>query len=136
MRFTELLMRLRAVIALVALTIVFSVLSPEFLTPANMTILVKHVAINAILAVGMTYVILSGGIDLSVGSVAGLAGIIAGGLIHTGLVMRSFGVVVYLHTWLVIAVALLAGALVGAVNGGLISLLRVPPFIATLGSLY
>ena len=96
----------------------------------------KHVAINAILAVGMTFVILSGGIDLSVGSVAGLAGIIAGGLIHSGLVLRSFGVVVYLHTWLVVAIALLAGALVGAVNGVLISQLRVAPFIATLGSLY
>jgi erythritol transport system permease protein len=130
------LFRLRALIVLVALVIGFAALSPAFLTTGNLTILVKHVAINAILAVGMTFVILSGGIDLSVGSVAGLSGIIAGGLIHTGLVLRSFGVVVYLHTWLVIAVALAAGALVGAVNGGLISLLRVPPFIATLGTLY
>ena len=130
------LFRLRALIVLVALVIGFAALSPAFLTAGNLTILVKHVAINAILAVGMTFVILSGGIDLSVGSVAGLAGIIAGGLIHTGLVLRSFGVVVYLHTWLVIAVALVAGALVGAINGGLISLLRVPPFIATLGTLY
>jgi len=131
-----LLFRLRALIVLVVLVIVFSALSPSFLTTGNLTILVKHVAINAILAVGMTFVILSGGIDLSVGSVAGLSGIIAGGLIHTGLVLRSFGVVVYLHTWLVLVVALAAGAVVGAMNGGLISHLRVPPFIATLGTLY
>jgi erythritol transport system permease protein len=131
-----LLFRLRAVIVLVVLVIAFAALSSSFLTPANLTILVKHVAINAILAIGMTFVILSGGIDLSVGSVAGLAGIIAGGLIHTGLVLRSFGVVVYLHTSLVIAVALAAGAIVGAFNGGLISLVRVPPFIVTLGTLY
>jgi erythritol transport system permease protein len=131
-----LLFRLRALIVLVVLVVAFATLSSSFLTTGNLTILVKHVAINAILAVGMTFVILSGGIDLSVGSVAGLAGIIAGGLIHTGLVLRSFGVVVYLHTWLVIVVALAAGALVGSVNGGLISLLRVPPFIATLGTLY
>ena len=130
------LFRLRALIVLIALGAAFAAMSPAFLTGGNLTILVKHVAINAILAVGMTFVILSGGIDLSVGSVAGLAGIVAGGLIHSGLVLRSFGVVVYLHTWLVVAVALLAGALVGAANGLLVTMLRVAPFIATLGSLY
>ena len=83
-----LLFRLRALVALAALVVVFSSLSPAFLTTANLTILVKHVAINAILAVGMTFVILSGGIDLSVGSIAGLAGMIAGGLIHNGLVLH------------------------------------------------
>lgn len=130
------LFQLRALIVLCVLVAAFAVMSPAFLTGANLTILVKHVAINAILAVGMTFVILSGGIDLSVGSVAGLAGIIAGGLIHSGLVLRSFGVVVYFHTWLVVVIALLAGALVGAANGALVSRLRVAPFIATLGSLY
>jgi erythritol transport system permease protein len=130
------LFRLRALIVLFALVGAFSLMSPAFLTAGNLTILVKHVAINAILAVGMTFVILSGGIDLSVGSVAGLAGIIAGGLISNGLILRTFGVVIYFHTWLVVALALLAGALVGAVNGALVSRLRVPPFIATLGSLY
>src|SRR5690242_8173554 len=73
------LLRLRAVIALVALVIAFSLLSPAFLSTGNLTILTKHVAINAILAIGMTLVILSGGIDLSVGSIAGLAGMVAGG---------------------------------------------------------
>ena len=130
------LFRLRALIVLVALAAAFAAMSPAFLTAGNLTILVKHVAINAILAVGMTFVILSGGIDLSVGSVAGLAGIIAGGLIHHGLVLHSFGVVIYFHAWLVIAVALLAGALAGAINGALIAHFRVAPFIATLGSLY
>src|SRR5215831_3707952 len=131
-----LLFRLRAIIVLVLLTAAFAIASPAFLTGSNLTILVKHVAINAILAVGMTFVILSGGIDLSVGSIAGLSGIIAGWLIHSGLVLRSFGVVVYFHTWLVIAIAILAGALVGTINGALIAFLRVAPFIATLGSLY
>jgi len=131
-----LLFELRAVIVLVLLTAAFAVASPAFLTGSNLTILVKHVAINAILGVGMTFVILSGGIDLSVGSIAGLAGIIAGLLIHSGLVLRSLGVVVYFHTWLVIVIAILAGALVGAINGALIAYLRVAPFITTLGSLY
>ena len=136
MRFTELLMRLRAVIALVALTIVFSVLSPEFLTPANMTILVKHVAINAILAIGMTFVILSGGIDLSVGSIAGLAGMIAGALISKGVVLHAAGVVFYPHASLAIVTAVAAGMAIGALNGVLVSRLSVAPFIATLGALY
>jgi erythritol transport system permease protein len=131
-----LLFRLRALIVLVILVATFAMLSPSFLTPGNLTILVKHVAINAILAIGMTFVILSGGIDLSVGSVAGLAGIIAGGLIRQGFVLRSFGVIVYPRVWLAIEVALVVGALVGVVNGLLISRLRVAPFIATLGTLY
>jgi erythritol transport system permease protein len=132
----DVLFRLRAAIVLAVLLIAFAITAPNFASAANLTILVKHVAINAVLAVGMTFVILSGGIDLSVGSVVGLAGIVAGKLIHDGLVLRSLGEVVYLHTWLVIAVAIAAGALVGSVNGALVALLRVPPFIATLGTLY
>jgi erythritol transport system permease protein len=65
-----------------------------------------------------------------------LAGIIAGGLINTGLVLYTFGVRIYFHTWLVVVIALLAGACAGALNGALVSILNVPPFIATLGSLY
>jgi erythritol transport system permease protein len=68
--------------------------------------------------------------------VAGLAGIVAGGLIHSGLVLRPMGVVVYFHTWVVIGLALLVGALVGAINGLLVARLEVAPFIATLGTLY
>lgn len=132
----QLLFRLRALLALLVLVVVFSLLSPAFLTSSNLVILLKHVAINAVLAVGMTFVILTGGIDLSVGSVAGLAGMIAGGLIAEGLAIESFGVKVYFHAWLVIVVALLVGMAVGAVNGILVTRLRVAPFIATLGMLY
>jgi erythritol transport system permease protein len=131
-----LLFRLRALVALILLLAVFACLSPAFLTAANLTILLKHVAINAILAIGMTFVILSGGIDLSVGSTAGLAGMIAGLLIDRGLVLGSFGIVVYFEVWLVIASAILGGALIGAVNGALVAHLSVAPFIATLGTMY
>jgi erythritol transport system permease protein len=124
------------VVALAGLVVTFSLLSPEFLTTSNLTILVKHVAINAILATGMTFVILSGGIDLSVGSIAGLAGMIAGALISRGLVLHSLGEIVYVHAWLAVAIALAAGMAMGAVNGALVAWLRVPPFIATLGVLY
>ena len=115
------------------LSLVFSLLSPEFLTTGNLSILVKHVAINAILAIGMTFVILSGGIDLSVGSIAGLCGMVAGCLLSRGLVLPALGVMVYLHTWLVVVIALAAGMALGAVNGWLVARLRVAPFIATLG---
>jgi erythritol transport system permease protein len=133
---TTLLFRLRALLALFVLLAVFSFLSPAFLTSSNLIILLKHVAINAILAIGMTFVILTGGIDLSVGSVAGLAGMIAGGLIAEGLVLDSLGVKVYCNVWLVVTIALLAGMAVGALNGILVTRFRVAPFIATLGVLY
>jgi erythritol transport system permease protein len=132
----ETLFELRAMFALVLLVVVFSFLSPAFFTTGNLVILAKHVAINALLAVGMTFVILSGGIDLSVGSVAGLAGMIAGLLIHEGLVLEPLGVVVYFTTGPVIVIALLAGAFMGLVNGFAVTRLRVAPFIATLGMLY
>ena len=122
-----LLFRLRALVALFILVVAFAMLSDAFLTTSNLIILVKHVAINAILAIGMTFVILTGGIDLSVGSVAGLAGMIAGGLISEGLVLESFGVKVYFHVWLVVVIALLAGMAVGALNGLLVTRFRVAP---------
>jgi erythritol transport system permease protein len=130
------LMKLRAVIALGVLIVTFSILSPEFLTTGNLSILVKHVAINAILAIGVTFVILSGGIDLSVGSIAGLCGILAGALLSEGVVLAPLGIRIYLHAWLVVAVVLAAGMAVGAVNGWLVARLGVAPFIATLGTLY
>jgi erythritol transport system permease protein len=135
-RAASIVVRLRAVIALVLLALTFSLLSPEFLTTGNLSILVKHVAINAILAIGMTFVILSGGIDLSVGSIAGLCGITAGALLGRGLELPPLGIVVYLHTWLVVVVALAVGMAVGGVNGWLVARLGVAPFIATLGTLY
>ena len=134
--FVEILLEFRAFLALVLLIIVFSLLSPAFLTTGNLVILAKHVAINALLAVGMTFVILSGGIDLSVGSIAGLAGMIAGFLLHEGLVLEPLGVIVYFTVGPVIVIALLAGALMGALNGFVVTRLRVAPFIATLGMLY
>lgn len=131
-----LVLRLRTFIVLFLLTGVFAYLSPVFLSPNNLVIMSKHVAINAVLAVGMTLVIVTGGIDLSVGSIVGLAGMIAGGLIAQGLVLRTFGVVIYFHAWVVVAIGLATGLLVGWVNGVLISRFNIAPFIATLGTMY
>ncbi|MCC9075644.1 ABC transporter permease [Litorilinea aerophila] len=132
----EFLLRARAFIALILVVTTFSFLSPTFMTADNIIIVAKQVAINAILGIGMTFVILTGGIDLSVGSVAGLAAMIAGGLINEGLILPMFGVIVYFNVWMVILITLTVGALVGALNGLIITRFNVPPFIATLGTLY
>ena len=76
---------------LLALLVLFSILAPSFLTANNLAILSKHVAISAILAIGMTFVVLTGGIDLSVGSVAGLGGMVAGYLLTQGIVIAGVG---------------------------------------------
>jgi len=132
----NLLFQARAFIALILLFVFFSVYSDSFLQSNNLIILTKQVAINAILGIGMTFVILTGGIDLSVGSIVGLAGMIAGGLINEGLVLPTFGVVVYFNVYVVMIIALIAGSLVGLVNGIIITRFNVAPFIATLGTLY
>ncbi len=132
----DLVVRLRATVALLVVIAIFSALAPNFLSAANFFIMFKHVAIIAILAIGMTFVILTGGIDLSVGSIAGLAGMVAGSLIINGIVLSWFGIVVYPDIFSVIAIALFLGAVVGFLNGVLITRFGVAPFIATLGLLY
>lgn len=131
-----LFLQLRTLIALFILIVIFSLTAPAFLTTGNINILVKQVAINAILGVGMTFVILTSGIDLSVGSIVGLAGMIAGGLINEGLVLPMFGVSIFFTIPIVILIALLVGAVVGLINGIVVTKFNVTPFIATLGMLY
>lgn len=132
----QFLLRGRTFIALILVTIVFSSLVPQFLTPANLVILFKHVAINALLAIGMTFVILTAGIDLSVGSIAGMVAMIAGGMINEGLILPQLGIIIYPHTWMIIVLALILGTLAGALSGYVITRFNVAPFIATLGMYY
>jgi len=133
-RLILMLLRARAILVLLLLLVLFSVLAPNFLTANNLSILAKHVAISAILAIGMTFVILTGGIDLSVGSVAGLGGMIAGYLLTQGL---SLGGAVHFPPLVIVVFLTLAVCLsVGALNGWLVARAGVAPFIATLGTLY
>ncbi|MFP4302522.1 MAG: ABC transporter permease [Spirochaetaceae bacterium] len=132
----QILMKGRAFLALIIVFTVFATMAPGFLSVANIIIISKHVAIIALMAVGMTFVILSGGIDLSVGSIVGLSAMIAGGLISEGIRLPAFGVVLYPTVWMVIVLTLVAGIVIGAVNGLVITRLKVYPFIATLGMLY
>ena len=109
---------------LILMWFLLSLLSPYFFTASNLWEITLQTAVIGIIAAGQTLVILSGGIDLSVGSVFACAGI-AGGL-----VFQATG-----NLWLTLAATLLTGAALGSLNGLFISQLRVPPFIATLGML-
>jgi erythritol transport system permease protein len=129
-----LLLRARAFFVLIALLVLFSALAPSFLTANNLAILTKHVAISAILALGMTFVVLTGGIDLSVGSVAGLGGVVLGYLLTQGITWR--GTAHFPSVLIAALIAMAACLVVGLLNGWLVAKAGVAPFIATLGTLY
>lgn len=129
------LLELRAFIALIVLIIVFGLLSDSYLTVDNLVTMTRHVAINALLAIGMLMIILTGGIDLSVGSIVGLAGVVAGVLLE-GLRIGFLDTIIYPPVWAVVIIVLAVGAGVGAINGTLVTRFKVAPFVATLGMLY
>ena len=112
-------------VGFVALIVVFAIASPVFLTPENFANIGRQTTLVSIMAVGMSLVIISGEFDLSVGSVMALAGVVA------ALAMQRFG-----DVWLVGAVVALAtGAAFGLINGLLTTVLSIPSFLVTLGSL-
>jgi len=129
------LMKLRTFIALIAVLVFFSIAAPNFLSAANLILMAKHVALNAFLAMGMTFVIITGGIDLSVGSIVGLCGMVAGYLVLNGIDLQ-IGYTIYFNVVEIALITLAVGIAIGAVNGLLITRLNVAPFIATLGVLY
>ncbi len=126
---------LRAFIALGVLIIVFGILSDSFLSVDNLITMTKHVAINAVLALGMLLVILKGGIDLSVGSIVGLSGVVCGELLQ-GIHIPGTDTVAFPPVWVVVILAIAVGSAVGLINGILVTRFNVAPFIATLGMLY
>lgn len=111
------------VIALAALCLDLAIASPVFFTASNFLNVFQQIALNFVVAVGMTFVIISGGIDLSVGSNIALSGLLM------GILMKNFGVPVLVT----ILACILFSGLIGLINGMLISFLDLPPFIATLG---
>ena len=107
------LLKGRTFIVLIILVIFFSIVKDTFLDPSTLTMIAKHVALYGILALGMTFVIITGGIDLSVGSVT-----------------------LYFSVPVIVIMMLLVGAVIGWINGLIITKLNVAPFIATLGTMY
>jgi len=123
-KITRLLSQYGAIAVLAALFIFTSLSTPRFLTVNNLANVARQVSINAIIAAGMTFVIITAGIDLSVGSLVAATACLAMGVIDTtGLDMGG------------VVIGILGGALGGAINGTLVAWARMPPFIATLAGL-
>jgi ribose/xylose/arabinose/galactoside ABC-type transport system permease subunit len=111
------------IIALVLAVVVLAILRPHFLSSANLLNVIRQISINGILAVGVTFVLLTAGVDLSLGSVVALAGVLAAHFAHPG----DYPLLVP------VSIGILAGVACGAINGTVVTLGRVAPFIATLG---
>lgn len=109
-------------VILFVIVALFSILSDQFLSGGNLLTVALQTSIIALVGIGMTFTIITAGIDLSVGSVAALCGALA-----AGLATRN-----QLGTYPAIGIALLAGALLGAINGAMVVFGRIPPFVATL----
>lgn len=119
-------------IALAALCLVLSLVSDNFLTSRNIINVLRQTSINGILAIGMTFVILTRGIDLSVGSVVALAGVVSASFATTG----AAGIAGAPYMPLIpVLVGLLTGTAIGAVSGTVVARFSVPAFVATLGML-
>ncbi|MFN8531394.1 MAG: ABC transporter permease [Anaerolineae bacterium] len=123
---SEALQRILAFAALVILLIIFSLASPNFLQSRNIEGIFLSTAVNGILAVGVTFVIVTGGIDLSIGTVMTFSAVITAKLVTEAGMPIPIGILG----------GILTGALAGFINGTVISRMRVPPFVATLGMLY
>jgi ribose/xylose/arabinose/galactoside ABC-type transport system permease subunit len=107
---------------LLVMVIVAAIYKPTFINPSNLVSVARQTALFGIVAIGMTMVILTAGIDLSVGSIVAVAGVVCATMLDAGL-----------PVWSVVIVGLAIGATLGAVNGAVIVIGRVPPFIMTLG---
>ena len=116
--------QLGTVLGLVALSAVLWALTPHFLTLPNLLNVAQQTSINAIVAIGMTFVIISGGIDLSVGSIVALSGVVLGLALQNRQPLP-----------VALALGLGAGVVCGLANGVLVSWGRLPPFIVTLGTM-
>jgi ribose transport system permease protein len=118
--------RLLAFAGLIIMFIVFSLASPNFFQWSNLKGILLATAVNGILALGVTFVIITAGIDLSVGTVMTLSAVM------TGVFITNLGLPIFVG----VIGGLATGALAGLTNGAVIAKMRIPPFVATLGMLY
>ncbi len=114
-------------LALIVLCIISAITSPYFLKIQNLMNILRQVSYTGIIALGMTFVIISGGIDLSVGSMAALAGGVA--ILTLNAVGGSLGII------LAVITAISIGVIAGSFNGILVTRFRIPPFVVTLGTM-
>ncbi|MCS6825091.1 MAG: ABC transporter permease, partial [Caldilinea sp.] len=132
-RFNIFLRKYAIIFIFLAMFIALALLSPAFLQPRNLLNIVRQISVMGLIAIGVTKVIISGGIDLSSGSVLALAAVIASSLAQRpdSATLKFVGLSVPLIVPIVAALAV--GAFCGAINGTLVAKFKIPPFIATLG---
>ncbi|MBK8049559.1 MAG: ABC transporter permease [Anaerolineales bacterium] len=132
-RFNAFIRKYAIVFILIFMLIALSILSPAFLKPGNLLNIIRQISVMGLIAIGVTMVIITGGIDLSSGSVLALAAVVASSLAQRldwqGAKFPGLEVPVLVP----VLAALAVGALCGTVNGSLIAKFKIPPFIATLG---
>jgi len=132
------LSRYAPAVCLVVLMIVFAILEPSFLSPLNLFNVMRQISIEGLIAIGMTFVILTAGIDLSVGSLVAVAGL-AAAIIAKGTTASSFSLSTSEaqgYGWFAAMLGAMAvGMIGGAIQGTAITMLKVPPFVVTLGGL-
>jgi len=131
----ETLSRFQSLLALVVLVVILSFASDQFLTVPNLRNILLQISVNLCLSIGMTLIILTGGIDLSVGAILGLAGAVAAGLLKNGLTLKLLGVQLQFTPFGAAVAGILVGLILGWHNGMAITRFKLPPFVATLGML-
>ena len=127
--------RFHSLIALMLMVVVFGIFTDGFLTWANCRTVMMQISVNVCLSVGMTLVILTGGIDLSVGSILAFSGAIMAGLLKSGLELDGLNLHVGFTALGAAGGGVLLGAGLGLFNGIMITRFKVPPFVATLAML-
>jgi ribose transport system permease protein len=132
---TDFLRKFQSVLALGLIIIALALMSDTFLTMDNSLNVLRQICVNLCLSIGMTIIILSGGIDLSVGSMLALAGAVAAGLLKNGIVIPGTDVFVEVTVSGAILVGVLVGTVLGWFNGFAITRFKLPPFVTTLGML-
>jgi ribose transport system permease protein len=133
--YSSYLVRFQSLIALFILCIVIGLLSDKFFTVANGWNVMRQISVNICISVGMTLVVLTSGIDLSVGSVLALCGAITAGLLRNGIEIPADNLYIGFTMLGAVLAGLLTGSMLGFFNGWTITRFKVPPFVATLAML-
>jgi ribose transport system permease protein len=131
----EYLSRFQSVLALGLMVLALSLTTDKFCTVDNGLNVLRQICANLCLSIGMTIIILSGGIDLSVGSVLALSGAVAAGLLKNGIALPGSDLFIEFTTSGAIVAGILVGMVLGWFNGFVITRFKLPPFVATLGML-
>lgn len=126
---------LKPLIALMLMAVAMTILSDNFATKDNLFNVARQISVNVCISVGMTMVILTGGIDLSVGSILAFTGAVAAGLFKNGIELEGVNLFIGISLFGVIWIAMAVGGFLGWFNGFMITKFKVPPFVATLAML-